>query len=154
MTDLLDAIGKLLSGILDLLKKMLQAAVKAVVAAVKAVLDFASKLLSALGDWMLIAVDFLSDPGGWLGCQELGGGRREEPPVPRGQVCRQAVVHRQDPGDHRRPEGRPRQAAQGRHEDGRDRQGGLGRRRTPTPLIIGELVMTKVVAKLIPGRAG
>ncbi|MGW1139962.1 hypothetical protein [Streptomyces zhihengii] len=67
VSDLLDAIGKLLSSILDFLKKMLQAAVKAVVDAVKAVLDFASKLLSALGDWMLIAVDFLSDPGGWLG---------------------------------------------------------------------------------------
>ncbi|MFD0428260.1 hypothetical protein ACFQ60_09375 [Streptomyces zhihengii] len=67
VSDLLDAIGKLLGSILDFLKKMLQAAVKAVVDAVKAVLDFASKLLSALGDWMLIAVDFLSDPGGWLG---------------------------------------------------------------------------------------
>ncbi|MFE7661942.1 eCIS core domain-containing protein [Streptomyces celluloflavus] len=66
ITDLLNAIGKLLSGILDILKQLLQAAVKAVMDAVKAVLDFASKLLSALGDWMLIAVDFLSDPGGWL----------------------------------------------------------------------------------------
>ncbi|MFI8990370.1 DUF4157 domain-containing protein [Streptomyces antimycoticus] len=66
ITDLLNALGKLLSSILDVLKKMLQDVVKAVVDAVKAVLDFASKLLGALGDFMLIAVDFLSDPGGWL----------------------------------------------------------------------------------------
>ncbi|MEU0845411.1 DUF4157 domain-containing protein [Streptomyces sp. NPDC005962] len=66
ITDLLNAIGKLLSSILDVLKKMLQDVIKAVVDAVKAVLDFASKLLGALGDFMLIAVDFLSDPGGWL----------------------------------------------------------------------------------------
>ena len=66
VTDLLNALGKLLSGILDLLKQLLQAAIKDVVDGIKAVLDFASKLLNALGQWMLIAVDFLSDPGGWL----------------------------------------------------------------------------------------
>ncbi|MGW5444331.1 eCIS core domain-containing protein [Streptomyces asiaticus] len=66
ITDLLNALGKLLSSILDVLKKMLLDVVKAVVDAVKAVLDFASKLLGALGDFMLIAVDFLTDPGGWL----------------------------------------------------------------------------------------
>ncbi|MGW7756646.1 eCIS core domain-containing protein [Streptomyces violaceusniger] len=66
ITDLLNALGKLLSSILDVLKKMLMDVVKAVVDAVKAVLDFASKLLGALGDFMLIAVDFLTDPGGWL----------------------------------------------------------------------------------------
>ncbi|MFF4697389.1 eCIS core domain-containing protein [Streptomyces chattanoogensis] len=64
--DLLDAIGKLLSNILNILKKMLQDVIKAVVDAIKTVLEYASKLLSALGDFMLIAVDFLSDPGGWI----------------------------------------------------------------------------------------
>ena len=66
VTDLLNALGKLLSDILNVLWKMLKDALKQVVDGIKAVLDYASKLLSALGEWMVIAVDFLSDPGGWL----------------------------------------------------------------------------------------
>ncbi|MDA3643898.1 DUF4157 domain-containing protein [Saccharopolyspora indica] len=64
--DLLEAIAKLLNDILSILKKALEAMVQAVKDAIKAVLDFASKLLSGLGQFMMIAADFLSDPGGWL----------------------------------------------------------------------------------------
>ena len=40
--------------------------IKAVKDAIKTVLDYATKLLAALGEFMMIAVDILSDPGGWL----------------------------------------------------------------------------------------
>lgn len=66
ISDLLNAIGKLLSRLLEILRKALLDVVKAVMDAIKTVLEYASKLLAALGDFMLIAVDFLSDPGGWL----------------------------------------------------------------------------------------
>ncbi|MZE80289.1 eCIS core domain-containing protein [Streptomyces xinghaiensis] len=66
ISDLLNAIGKLLSSLLEILRKALLDVVKAVRDAIKTVLEYASKLLAALGDFMLIAVDFLSDPGGWL----------------------------------------------------------------------------------------
>ncbi|MER7082290.1 eCIS core domain-containing protein, partial [Saccharopolyspora kobensis] len=66
INDLLEAIAKLLNDILSVLKKALEAMVQAVKDAIKAVLDFASKLLSGLGQFMMIAADFLSDPGGWL----------------------------------------------------------------------------------------
>lgn len=66
INDLLNAIAKLLSDILNVLKKALDDVIKAVKDAVKAVMDFASKLLSGLGQFMMVAVDFLRDPGGWL----------------------------------------------------------------------------------------
>lgn len=150
--DLLDAIGKLLSSILDLLKKMLQAAVKAVVAAVKAVLDFASKLLSALGDWMLIAVDFLSDPGGWL-----GGAKNSAVDGAKNHLFREvkAAVKQWFNDKIQEIIGVPKAILD------KLLKGGIKMEEIvkeawdavvpQLPLIIGELVMTKIVAKLIPG---
>ncbi|MEU3986997.1 DUF4157 domain-containing protein [Streptomyces platensis] len=66
ITDLLNRIAKLLSDILNVLKKMLMDVIKAVVDAIKTVLEYASKLLGALGEFMMIAIDFMDDPGGWL----------------------------------------------------------------------------------------
>ncbi|AJT64925.1 hypothetical protein T261_3255 [Streptomyces lydicus] len=66
ITDLLNRIAKILSDILNVLKKMLMDVIKAVVDAIKTVLEFASKLLGALGEFMMIAIDFMDDPGGWL----------------------------------------------------------------------------------------
>ncbi|MEW9520574.1 eCIS core domain-containing protein [Streptomyces tubercidicus] len=66
ITDLLNRIAKLLSDILNILKKMLMDVIKAVVDAIKTVLEYASKLLGALGEFMMIAIDFMDDPGGWL----------------------------------------------------------------------------------------
>ncbi|MGW8887828.1 eCIS core domain-containing protein [Streptomyces sp. NPDC055749] len=152
ITDLLNAIGKLLSSILDLLKKMLQAAVKAVVAAVKAVLDFASKLLSALGDWMLIAVDFLSDPGGWL-----GGAKNSAVDGAKNHLFREvkAAVKQWFNDKIQEIIGVPKAILD------KLLKGGIKMEEIvkeawdavvpQLPLIIGELVMTKIVAKLIPG---
>ncbi|MFM9373420.1 DUF4157 domain-containing protein [Streptomyces sp. Da 82-17] len=66
MKDLLESIAKLLSDILNTLKKMLLDVLKACKDALKAVLDFATKFISAFGEFMMILVDILSDPGGWL----------------------------------------------------------------------------------------
>ncbi|MFB6941991.1 DUF4157 domain-containing protein [Streptomyces sp. NPDC056237] len=152
VTDLLNAIGKLLSDILNILKKMLQAAVKAVVDAVKAVLDFASKLLSALGDWMLIAVDFLSDPGGWL-----SGAKNSAVDGAKNHLFREvsSAVKQWFKDKIQEIIGVPKAIL--------DKLVGAGLTLEKIvkeawdavvpqlPLIIGELVMTKVVAKLIPG---
>lgn len=152
VTDLLNAIGKLLSDILNILKKMLQAAVKAVVDAVKAVLDFASKLLSALGDWMLVAVDFLSDPGGWL-----SGAKNSAVDGAKNHLFREvsSAVKQWFKDKIQEIIGVPKAIL--------DKlvAGGFTLERIvketwdavvpQLPLIIGELVMTKVVAKLIPG---
>ncbi|WP_405926467.1 DUF4157 domain-containing protein [Streptomyces sp. NBC_00035] len=152
VSDLLDAIGKLLSGILDILRKMLQAAVKAVMDAVKAVLDFASKLLSALGAWMLIAVDFLSDPGGWL-----GGAKNSAVDGAKNHLFREvsSAVKQWFQDKIQEIIGVPKAIL--------DKlvKGGITLDKIvkeawdavvpQLPLIIGELVMTKVVAKLIPG---
>ncbi|MET9561879.1 eCIS core domain-containing protein [Streptomyces tauricus] len=66
MNDLLESIAKLLSDILNVLKKMLLDVLKACKEALKAVLDFATKFIAAFGEFMMILVDILSDPGGWL----------------------------------------------------------------------------------------
>ncbi|MEV4342609.1 DUF4157 domain-containing protein [Streptomyces sp. NPDC049590] len=152
VSDLLDAIGTFLSGLLDILKKALQAAVEAVVAAVKSVLDLASKLLNALGAWMLIAVDFLSDPGGWL-----GGAKNSAVDGAKNHLFREVSTAVKTWFQEKIQEiiGVPKAII--------DRliRGGFSLARIvkeawdavvpQLPLIIGELVITKVVAKLIPG---
>ncbi|MFC5660998.1 hypothetical protein [Streptomyces nogalater] len=152
VSDLLDALGKLLGSLLDILKKALQAAVKAVVEAVKAVLEFASKLLSALGAWMMIAVDFLSDPGGWL-----GGAKNSAVDGAKNHLFREVSTAVKAWFQEKIQEiiGVPKAII--------DKliRGGFSLARIvketwdavvpQLPLIIGELVITKVVAKLIPG---
>ncbi|MEV6588576.1 eCIS core domain-containing protein [Streptomyces acidicola] len=66
MNDLLDDIGKMLSGLLDALREGLRMAVSAVMTAVNGIMDFAMGLLNALGEWAMIAADIITDPGGWL----------------------------------------------------------------------------------------
>ncbi|MFI5750705.1 DUF4157 domain-containing protein [Streptomyces sp. NPDC051644] len=152
ITDLLNAIGKLLSDILNILKKMLQAAVKAVVDAVKAVLDFASKLLSALGDWMLIAVDFLSDPGGWL-----SGAKNSAVDGAKNHLFREvsSAVKQWFKDKIQEIIGVPKaildKLVNGGFTLDKIVKEAWDAVVPQLPLIIGELVMTKVVAKLIPG---
>ncbi|MBC9728846.1 DUF4157 domain-containing protein [Streptomyces sp. TRM68367] len=66
MKDLLEAIAKVLSDILSFLKQAFFDILKACKDALKAVLDFATKFIAAFGEFMMILVDILSDPGGWL----------------------------------------------------------------------------------------
>ncbi|GAA2261965.1 hypothetical protein GCM10010145_29490 [Streptomyces ruber] len=152
VTDLLNAIGRLLSSIIDTLKKALQAAVKAVVDAVKAVMQFAAGLLSALGDFMLIAVDFLADPGGWL-----GGAKNSAVDGAKNHLFREVKAAVKDWFQSKIEEilGVPRAIL--------DKliKGGITLEQIvketwdaivpQLPVIIGEIVITKVIAKLIPG---
>ncbi|MFI6007773.1 DUF4157 domain-containing protein [Streptomyces sp. NPDC051243] len=152
ITDLLNAIGKLLSSILDVLKKALLDVVKAIVAAVKAVLDFASKLLGALGEFMLIAVDFLSDPGGWL-----SGAKNSAVDGAKNHLFREVKAAVKDWFQSKIQEiiGVPKAIL--------DKliKGGITLEQIvketwdaivpQLPFIIGEIVITKVIAKLIPG---
>ncbi|MDQ1039742.1 hypothetical protein QFZ75_006158 [Streptomyces sp. V3I8] len=152
VTDLLNAIGKLLGSILSILRKMLLDVVKAVVAAVKTVLEYASKLLSALGEFMMIAVDFLSDPGGWL-----SGAKNSAVDGAKNHLFRevQAAVKQWFQSKIEEIIGIPRAMI--------DKliKGGFTLERIvketwdaivpQLPFIIGEIVITKVIAKLIPG---
>ncbi|MGI5373570.1 eCIS core domain-containing protein [Streptomyces sp. CA-251387] len=152
ISDLLDAIGKLLSSILEILKKALLDVVKAVVAAVKAVLDFAAGLLSALGDFMLVAVDFLSDPGGWL-----SGAKNSAVDGAKNHLFREVKAAVKEWFQSKIEEiiGVPKAIL--------DKliKGGITLEQIvketwdaivpQLPFIIGEIVITKVIAKLIPG---
>ncbi|MGG2458229.1 eCIS core domain-containing protein [Streptomyces sp. RGM 3693] len=152
LSDLLDAIGKLLSGILDILKQVLDEAVKQVIGAIKGVLDFASKLLSALGDWMLIAVDFLSDPGGWL-----SGAKNSAVDGAKNHLFREisTAVKQWFKDKIQEIIGVPK-AILDKLLNGGFKLDDIVKEAWEAvlpqlPLIIGELVMTKIVAKLIPG---
>ncbi|CAL9668557.1 eCIS core domain-containing protein [Streptomyces sp. enrichment culture] len=152
VSDLLDAIGKLLGSLLDNLRKALQAAVKAVVEAVKAVLEFASKLLNALGAWMMIAVDFLSDPGGWL-----GGAKNSAVDGAKNHLFREVSTAVKAWFQEKIQEviGVPKaiidKLVRGGFSLDRIVKEAWDAVVPQLPLIIGELVITKVVAKLIPG---
>ncbi|AJC56474.1 DUF4157 domain-containing protein [Streptomyces sp. 769] len=152
LSDLLDALGKLLSGILNILKQVLDEAIKQVIGAIKAVLDFASKLLSALGDWMLIAVDFLSDPGGWL-----SGAKNSAVDGAKNHLFREisSAVKQWFKDKIQEIIGVPK-AILDKLLNGGFKLDDIVKEAWDAvlpqlPLIIGELVMTKIVAKLIPG---
>ncbi|QQM44435.1 eCIS core domain-containing protein [Streptomyces liliifuscus] len=152
ITDLLHAIGKLLGSILSILKKMLLDVIKAVIAAVKTVLEYASKILGALGEFMMIAVDFLSDPGGWL-----SGAKNSAVDGAKNHLFRevQAAVKQWFQSKIEEILGIPKAMI--------DKliKGGFTLERIvketwdaivpQLPFIIGEIVITKVIAKLIPG---
>ncbi|MEU7564160.1 hypothetical protein [Streptomyces eurythermus] len=152
VSDLLDAIGKLLSSLLDNLRKALQAAVKAVVEAVKSVLEFATKLLNGLGAWMMIAVDFLSDPGGWL-----GGAKNSAVDGAKNHLFREVSTAVKAWFQEKIQEiiGVPKaiidKLVKGGFSLDRIVKEAWDAVVPQLPLIIGELVITKVVAKLIPG---
>ncbi|KUO05415.1 eCIS core domain-containing protein [Streptomyces caeruleatus] len=152
ITDLLDRIAKALSSILSVLKKMLMDVVKAVVDAIKTVLEYASKLLGALGEFMMIAVDFMSDPGGWL-----SGAKNSAVDGAKNHLFRevQSAVKEWFQSKIEEIIGIPKAII--------DKliKGGFTLEKIVKetwdaivpmlPFIIGEIVITKVIAKLIPG---
>jgi hypothetical protein len=152
ITDLLNALGKLLSSILDILKKALLDVLKAVVDTVKGILQFAAGMLSALGDFMLIAVDFLSDPGGWL-----SGAKNSAVDGAKNHLFREvkSAVKAWFQSKIEEILGIPKAVFD------KLLKGGITLEQIvketwdaivpQLPLIIGEIVITKVIAKLIPG---
>ncbi|MCX4910042.1 DUF4157 domain-containing protein [Streptomyces sp. NBC_00878] len=152
ITDLLNAIAKVLSDILNILKKMLMDVIKAVVDAVKTVLEYASKLLGALGEFMMIAVDFLSDPGGWL-----GGAKNSAVDGAKNHLFRevQAAVKQWFQSKIEEIIGVPKAILDKLIKGGFTLEKILKETWDAVvpmlPFIIGEIVITKVIAKLIPG---
>ncbi|MEU9449262.1 DUF4157 domain-containing protein [Streptomyces sp. NPDC048277] len=152
VTDLLDQLAKMLGDILNILKKMLMDVIKSVIDAVRTILDYASKLLGALGQFMMIAVDFLDDPGGWL-----SGAKNSAVDGAQHYLFRevQSAVKQWFQEKIQEILGIPRAII--------DKliKGGFSLERIvketwdavvpQLPFIIGEIVITKVVAKLIPG---
>ncbi|MFI8829892.1 DUF4157 domain-containing protein [Streptomyces afghaniensis] len=152
ISDLLDAIAKLLSDILNILKKMLMDVIKAVVDAVKTVLDYASKLLAGLGEFMMIAVDFLSDPGGWL-----SGAKNSAVDGAKNHLFRevQAAVKSWFQSKIEEIIGIPKAILDKLIKGGYTLEKIVKETWDAIvpqlPFIIGEIVITKVIAKLIPG---
>ncbi|MHC3474717.1 eCIS core domain-containing protein [Streptomyces sp. 7R007] len=152
VTDLLNQLAKMLSDILNILKKMLMDVVKSVIDAVRTVLDYASKLLGALGEFMMIAIDFLDDPGGWL-----SGAKNSAVDGAKHHLFRevQAAVKQWFQSKIEEIIGVPKAIIE------KLIKGGFSLARIvketwdaivpQLPFIIGEIVITKVVAKLIPG---
>ncbi|MGW2742272.1 eCIS core domain-containing protein [Streptomyces sp. NPDC001450] len=152
VTDLLNALAKMLSDILNILKKMLMDVIKSVIDAVKTILDYASKLLGALGEFMMIAIDFLDDPGGWL-----SGAKNSAVDGAKNHLFRevQSAVKQWFQSKIEEIIGVPKAII--------DKliKGGFSLERIvketwdavvpQLPFIIGEIVITKVIAKLIPG---
>ncbi|WP_410539695.1 DUF4157 domain-containing protein [Streptomyces sp. KL2] len=152
VTELLDGIGKILSGILDALMEGLRAAVDAVRSALKGVMDFAMGLLNALGEWAMIAADILSDPGGWL-----SGAKASAEDGARNHLFREVTSAIKNWFNEKIQEilGLPKAVF--------DKLigGGVSREQMAEeawdaalpqlPVIIGEIVITKIIAKLIPG---
>ncbi|MFF4040468.1 DUF4157 domain-containing protein [Streptomyces sp. NPDC001816] len=152
VTDLLNALAKMLSDILNILKKMLMDVIKSVIDAVRTILDYASKLLGALGEFMMIAIDFLDDPGGWL-----SGAKNSAVDGAKHHLFRevQSAVKQWFQSKIEEIIGVPKAII--------DKliKGGFSLERIvketwdavvpQLPFIIGEIVITKVIAKLIPG---
>ncbi|GAB2895406.1 eCIS core domain-containing protein [Streptomyces mayteni] len=152
ISGLLDAIGERIGGILDTLKRGLLAAVNVVKNALNAVMNFALGLLGALGEWLPVAVDILSNPGGWL---SSAGSAAETGAREHLFTETQAAVKEWF--------NQKIQEVLGLDQETFDLliNGGMTKEEIveeawaavvpQLPLIIGELVITKIVAKLIPG---
>ncbi|MDG9700677.1 Rossmann-like fold-containing protein [Streptomyces sp. DH37] len=152
VTDLLDDIGKILGDLLDALREGLRTAVEAVKGALKGIMDFATGLLNALGEWAVIAADILSDPGGWL-----SGAKASAEDGARNHLFREVTSAIRNWFNEKIQEILGLPGAVFDKLIG----GGVSRERMAEeawdaalpqlPLIIGEIIITKVVAKLIPG---
>jgi Domain of unknown function (DUF4157) len=67
VTKLLDALGKALTALLDALEKGLLAAVQFVRSVVEGVINFVKNAIALLGEFAAIIADVAIDPGGWIG---------------------------------------------------------------------------------------
>lgn len=152
INELLAGIAKLLAGILNALKEGLRLAVRAVTAAVKAAMDFATGLLNALGEWALIAADVIADPGGWL-----GGAAASAEDGARNHLFREITSAVRNWFNEKIQEvlGLPKQIFDALVNGGVSKEQmakeAWDAALPQLPVIIGEIVVTKIIAKLIPG---
>ncbi|WP_308188683.1 ADP-ribosyltransferase [Streptomyces sp. MNU89] len=152
VTDLLNALGRLLNGILEALRKGLETAVKAVMTAVKGIMDFALGLLNALGEWAMIAADIITDPGGWL-----SNAKASAEDGAKNHLFREVTSAIKEWFNAKIQEilGLPTAIFQALLNGGITVQQMVKEAWEAAlpqlPIIIGEIVVTKVIAKLIPG---
>ncbi|MFD9213230.1 hypothetical protein ACFVY9_08960 [Streptomyces sp. NPDC059544] len=152
INELLARIAKLLVDILNALKEGLRLAVRAVTAAVKAVMDFATGLLNALGEWAMIAADIITDPGGWL----TGAAASAEDGA-KNHLFREITSAVRSWFNEKIQEvlGLPRQIFDALVDGGVSKEQmakeAWDAALPQLPVIIGEIVVTKIIAKLVPG---
>ncbi|MFE2599557.1 DUF4157 domain-containing protein [Streptomyces sp. NPDC059396] len=152
ITDLLNRIARILSDILNALKEGLRLAVAAVMTAVKAVMDFALGLLNALGEWAMIAADIIVDPGAWL-----SGAAASAEDGAKNHLFREVTSAIRNWFNEKIQEvlGLPRQIFDALINGGVSKEQmakeAWDAALPQLPVIIGEIVVTKIIAKLIPG---
>ncbi|MGW7366510.1 eCIS core domain-containing protein [Streptomyces sp. NPDC054841] len=152
LNGLLNRIAKILSDILDALKEGLRLAVQAVMAAVKAIMDFALGLLNALGEWAMIAADIIMDPGAWL-----SGAAASAEDGARNHLFREVTSAVKNWFNEKIQEvlGLPKQIFDALLNGGVSKEQmakeAWDAALPQLPVIIGEVVVTKIIAKLIPG---
>ncbi|MFC9651027.1 DUF4157 domain-containing protein [Streptomyces sp. NPDC056937] len=152
VNDLLDLLGEMLSGLLDALREGLRMAVDAVMSGLRAVMDFALGLLNALGEWALIAADIITDPGGWL-----SGAAASAEDGARNYLFQEIISAVKNWFNEKIQEvlGLPKAIFDALLNGGVSKEQmaeeAWAEAQPQLPFIIGEIVITKVIAKLIPG---
>ncbi|MEV6424256.1 DUF4157 domain-containing protein [Streptomyces sp. NPDC051662] len=150
--DLLDQLGEMLSGLLDALREGLRMAVDAVMSGLRAIMDFALGLLNALGEWAMIAADIITDPGAWL-----SGVAASAEDGARNYLFQEITSAVKNWFNEKIQEvlGLPREIFDALLNGGVSKeqmaQEAWEEAQPQLPFIIGEIVITKVIAKLIPG---
>lgn len=152
VNDLLDQLGEMLSGLLDVLREGLRMAVDAVMSGLKAIMDFALGLLNALGEWAMIAADIITDPGGWL-----SGAAASAEDGARNYLFQEIISAVKNWFNEKIQEvlGLPKAIFDALLNGGVSKEQmaeeAWEEAKPQLPFIIGEIVITKVIAKLIPG---
>ncbi|MFJ5681337.1 DUF4157 domain-containing protein [Streptomyces sp. NPDC093099] len=152
VNDLLDELGEMLSGLLDALREGLRMAVDAVMSGLRAIMDFALGLLNALGEWALIAADIITDPGGWI-----SGAAASAEDGARNYLFQEIVSAVKNWFNEKIQEvlGLPKAIFDALLNGGVSKEQmaeeAWQEAQPQLPFIIGEIVVTKIIAKLIPG---
>ncbi|MFI2367898.1 DUF4157 domain-containing protein [Streptomyces sp. NPDC018833] len=149
---LIDAFGDMLLAGLDLLEKGLLTAVSIAETVTVKAMEMGAALLKGLGEWAAIATDILSDPGGWIGKAKdaaVTGAKQHlfteiKAAVKEwfNQKVQQLIGIPMEMFNRLVKGGTSKEEMAKMAWDAALPQ---------LPLIIGELIVTKVVAKLIPG---
>ncbi|MDG4861291.1 hypothetical protein P8605_24465 [Streptomyces sp. T-3] len=149
---LIDAFGDMLLAGLDILEKGLLTAVSIAEAVTVKAMELGAALLKGLGEWAAIATDILSDPGGWIGKAKdaaVTGAKQHlfteiKAAVKEwfNQKIQQLIGIPMEMFNRLVKGGTSKEEMAKMAWDAALPQ---------LPLIIGELIVTKVVAKLIPG---
>ncbi|MFI6879968.1 DUF4157 domain-containing protein [Streptomyces sp. NPDC050400] len=149
---LIDAFGDMLLAGLDLLEKGLLAAVSVAEAVTVKAMELGAALLKGLGEWAAIATDILSDPGGWISSAKDAAvtGAKEHLFT---EI--KAAVKEWFNQKVQQLIGIPMEMFNRLVKGGTSKEEmakmAWDEALPQLPMIIGELIVTKVVAKLIPG---